>query len=37
MEQRIARDPRTGREPAIEARLRFGSQLIAIMADAVRP
>ncbi len=37
MEQRIARDPKTGREPAIEGRLRFGSQLIAIMADAVRP
>lgn len=37
MEQRIARDPHTGREPTVEGRQRFGAQLIAIMADAVRP
>ncbi len=37
MEQRIARDPRTGRDPTVDSRLRFGAQLIAIMADAVKP
>lgn len=36
MEQRIARDPRTGRPPTVEGRLRFGEQLIAIMAGSVR-
>jgi hypothetical protein len=35
MEQRIAKDPRTGRPPTVEDRLRFGEQLIAIMASSV--
>jgi hypothetical protein len=33
MEQRVARDPTTGRPPGVEDRLRFGEQLIAIMAE----
>ncbi len=37
MEQRIANDPRTGRPSTVEDRLRFGAQLIAIMAETVRP
>ncbi len=37
MEQRIANDPRTGRPPTVADRLRFGAQLIAIMAETVRP
>jgi hypothetical protein len=37
MEQRIANDPRTGRPTTVEDRLRFGEQLIAIMAETVRP
>ncbi|HEX8203496.1 MAG TPA: M14-type cytosolic carboxypeptidase [Isosphaeraceae bacterium] len=37
MEQRIARDPRTGRPPTVEDRLAFGAQLIRIMAETVRP
>jgi hypothetical protein len=37
MEQRIAKDPRTGRPPTVEDRLRFGEQLIAIMAETARP
>jgi hypothetical protein len=36
MEQRVARDPKTGRPPTVEDRLRFGEQLIAIMAEAAR-
>jgi hypothetical protein len=36
MEQRIANDPATGRPPAVEERLRFGAQLIAIMAESAR-
>ncbi len=36
MEQRVARDPKTGRPPAVEDRLRFGEQLIAIMAEAAK-
>jgi hypothetical protein len=36
MEQRIANDPRTGRPPTVEDRLRFGEQLIAIMAETAR-
>ncbi len=30
MEQRVARDPKTGRPPSVEDRLHFGEQLIAI-------
>ena len=37
MEQRIAKDPTTGRPPSVEGRLRFGEQLIAIMAETARP
>jgi hypothetical protein len=37
MEQRIARDPRTGRSPTAEGRLAFGGRLIRIMAESVRP
>ncbi len=37
MEQRIARDPKTGQPPSVEGRLRFGEQLIAIMAETARP
>jgi hypothetical protein len=37
MEQRIARDPRTGRPPTAEDRLVFGGQLIRIMAETVLP
>ncbi len=37
MEQRIANDPRTGRPPAVDDRLRFGEQLIAIMGETVLP
>ena len=36
MEQRVARDPKTGRPPTVEDRLRFGEQLIAIMAEAAK-
>jgi hypothetical protein len=36
MEQRVAKDPRTGRPPTVEDRLRFGEQLIAIMAETAR-
>ncbi len=35
MEQRIARDPKTGRPPTVNDRLRFGAQLIAIMASVI--
>ena len=35
MEQRIARDPSTGRPPMIEDRFGFGAKLIRIMAEAV--
>lgn len=35
MEQRIARDPKTGRPPTTEDRLRFGEQLITIMASVI--
>jgi hypothetical protein len=34
MEQRIARDPGTGRPPTVEDRLDFGGQLIRIMAES---
>jgi hypothetical protein len=34
MEQRVALDPKTGRPPMPEDRIRFGEQLIAIMAEA---
>jgi Zinc carboxypeptidase/Cytosolic carboxypeptidase N-terminal domain len=37
MEQRIANDSRTGRPTTVEDRLRFGEQLIGIMAEAVLP
>jgi hypothetical protein len=37
VEQRIARDPRTGRPPTAEDRLAFGGQLIRIMAESVLP
>jgi hypothetical protein len=37
MEQRIAKDPRTGRPPTVEDRLRFGEQLVRIMAESVLP
>ena len=37
MEQRIANDPHTGRPPTVEDRLRFGEQLMAIMAETSRP
>ena len=37
MEQRIARDPSTGRSPTTEDRLAFGGKLIRIMAEAVLP
>ena len=37
MEQRIANDPKTGRPPTVEGRLRFGEQLIAIMAETAKP
>ncbi len=37
MEQRIARDPKTGRTPTSEERLRFGEKLIRIMAETVLP
>jgi Zinc carboxypeptidase/Cytosolic carboxypeptidase N-terminal domain len=36
MEQRVANDPKTGRPPTVEDRLRFGEQLIAIMAEVAR-
>jgi hypothetical protein len=36
MEQRIANDPRTGRPPTVEDRLRFGEQLIGIMAETTQ-
>ena len=37
MEQRIARDPQTGRAPTIEDRLKFGAALVRIMAESARP
>ena len=37
MEQRIAKDPKTGRPTTADDRLHFGEQLIAIMAETVRP
>lgn len=37
MEQRIGRDPITGRPPSAEDRLAFGAKLARIMAEAVRP
>ena len=37
MEQRIAKDPKTGRPTTAEDRLHFGEQLIAIMAETVMP
>jgi hypothetical protein len=37
MEQRIAKDPRTGQPPTAGDRLRFGEQLIRIMAEVVLP
>jgi hypothetical protein len=37
LEQRIANDPRTGRPPSVEDRIRFGEQLIAIMGETVVP
>lgn len=33
MEQRIARDPETGRPPTVEGRLEFGARLIRIMGE----
>jgi hypothetical protein len=36
MEQRVANDPKTGRPPTVEGRLRFGEQLIAIMAETAK-
>jgi hypothetical protein len=37
MEQRIARDPQTGRPPTPDDRLEFGAKLIRIMAESVLP
>ena len=37
LEQRIARDPQTGRPLTVEDRLDFGRQLIRIMAESVLP
>lgn len=37
MEQRIAKDPRTGRIPTTEDRLGFGGKLIRIMAETALP
>jgi hypothetical protein len=37
MEQRVARDPKTGRPPTVDDRLAFGAALIRIMAESVRP
>ena len=37
MEQRVAKDPRTGRPPTVGDRLAFGAQLIRIMAESVLP
>jgi Zinc carboxypeptidase/Cytosolic carboxypeptidase N-terminal domain len=37
MEQRIAKDPRTGLSPSTEDRLGFGAKLIRIMAESVLP
>jgi hypothetical protein len=37
MEQRIARDPRTGRSPTPDDRLAFGAKLVRIMAESARP
>ncbi len=36
MEQRVANDPQTGRPPTVEGRLRFGEQLITIMAETAQ-
>jgi hypothetical protein len=36
MEQRIANDPKTGRPTTVDERLRFGEQLIAIMAETAK-
>jgi hypothetical protein len=37
MEQRIGKDPSTGRTPTTEDRLGFGEKLIRIMAETVLP
>jgi hypothetical protein len=34
MEQRVAKDPETGRPPTVEGRLAFGANLIRIMGEA---
>jgi hypothetical protein len=37
MEQRVAKDPRTGRPPTVADRLQFGAELIRIMAETILP
>jgi hypothetical protein len=37
MEQRVAKDPRTGHSPTPDDRIEFGRRLIRIMAESVRP
>jgi hypothetical protein len=37
MEQRVSKDPQTGRPSTVEDRLAFGQKLIRIMAESVLP